>query len=74
MPKEADQKAIKQLKRLEQMHPDSAEATVSRTYLDWLVSMPWHKSSTVSFDIPKAKTILDKDHYGLKKVKDRILE
>jgi ATP-dependent Lon protease len=56
------------------MHPDSAEATVSRTYLDWLVSMPWHKSSTVSFDIQKAKTILDKDHYGLKKVKDRILE
>ncbi len=74
MPKEADQEAIKQLKRLEQMHPDSAEATVSRTYLDWLVSMPWHKSSRDSFDIQKAKTILEKDHYGLKKVKDRILE
>jgi ATP-dependent Lon protease len=74
MPKEADQEAIKQLKRLEQMHPDSAEATVSRTYLDWLVTMPWCKSSRDSFDIQKAKTTLDKDHYGLKKVKDRILE
>lgn len=74
MPKEADQEAIKQLKRLEQMHTDSAEATVSRTYLDWLVSMPWHRSSRESFDIQKAKTILEKDHYGLKKVKDRILE
>jgi ATP-dependent Lon protease len=74
MPKEADQEAIKQLKRLEQMHPDSAEATVSRTYLDWLVSMPWNRSSRDSFDIQKAKTVLEKDHYGLKKVKDRILE
>ncbi|MGD8881825.1 MAG: endopeptidase La [Desulfobacterales bacterium] len=74
MPKEADQEATKQLKRLEQMHPDSAEATVSRTYLDWLVSMPWAKSSRDSFNIQKAKTILDQDHYGLKKVKDRILE
>jgi ATP-dependent Lon protease len=74
MPKEADQEALKQLKRLEQMHPDSAESTVSRTYLDWLVSMPWHRSSRDSFDIQKAKTILEKDHYGLKKVKDRILE
>ena len=74
MPKEADQEATKQLKRLEQMHPDSAEATVSRTYLDWLVSMPWGKSSRDSFNIQKAKTILDQDHYGLKKVKDRILE
>ena len=74
MPKEADQEAIKQLKRLDQMHPDSAEATVSRTYLDWLVSMPWHRSSRDSFDIQKAQTILEKDHYGLKKVKDRILE
>ena len=74
MPKDADQEAIKQLKRLEQMHPDSSEATVSRTYLDWLVSMPWRKASKESFDIQKAKTILDTDHYGLKKVKDRILE
>ena len=74
MPKEADKEAIKQLKRLEQMHPDSAEATVSRTYLDWLVELPWHKSSRDSFDINKAKSVLEKDHYGLKNVKDRILE
>jgi ATP-dependent Lon protease len=74
MPKEADQEAIKQLKRLEQMHPDSAEATVSRTYLDWLVDLPWAKSSRDRFDISGAKSVLEKDHYGLNKVKDRILE
>jgi ATP-dependent Lon protease len=74
MPQEADKEAVKQLKRLEQMHPDSAEATVSRTYLDWLVDMPWGRSSKDNFDITKAKTVLEKDHYGLKQVKDRILE
>jgi len=74
MPKTADQEAIKQLKRLEQMHPDSAEATVSRTYLDWLVDLPWAKSSRDRFDIAGAKSVLEKDHYGLNKVKDRILE
>ena len=74
MPKEADDEAIRQLKRLEQMHPDSAEATVSRTYLDWLVELPWNKSSRDNFDISKAKAVLEKDHYGLQKVKDRILE
>jgi ATP-dependent Lon protease len=74
MPKEANQEAIKQLKRLEQMHPDSAEATVSRTYLDWLVDLPWAKSSRDRFDIPGAKSVLEKDHYGLNKVKDRVLE
>jgi ATP-dependent Lon protease len=74
MPKEADKEAIKQLKRLEQMHPDSAEATVSRTYLDWLVDLPWAKSSRDRFDIAAAKSVLEKDHYGLNKVKDRILE
>ena len=74
MPKEADKEAIKQLKRLEQMHPDSAEATVSRTYLDWLVELPWGKSSRDRFDIAEAKSVLEKEHYGLNKVKDRILE
>jgi ATP-dependent Lon protease len=74
MPKEADKEAIKQLKRLEQMHPDSAEATVSRNYLDWLVDLPWAKSSRDRFDIVGAKSVLEKDHYGLNKVKDRILE
>ncbi|MBW2489262.1 MAG: endopeptidase La [Deltaproteobacteria bacterium] len=74
MPKEADKEAIRQLKRLQQMHPDSAEATVSRTYLDWLVELPWHKSSRDHLDIGKAKVVLEKDHYGLANVKDRILE
>ncbi len=74
MPKEAEKEAIKQLKRLEQMHPDSAEATVSRTYLDWLVDLPWGKSSRDRFDIAEAKSVLEKEHYGLNKVKDRILE
>jgi ATP-dependent Lon protease len=74
MPKEADKEALKQLKRLEQMHPDSAEASVSRTYLDWLVDLPWAKSSRDRYDIAKAKSVLEKDHYGLNKVKDRILE
>jgi ATP-dependent Lon protease len=74
MPREADKEAIKQLKRLEQMHPDSAEATVSRTYLDWLVDLPWGRSSKDGFDIAKARAVLEKDHYGLKQIKDRILE
>ncbi|MGD9411389.1 MAG: endopeptidase La [Desulfobacterales bacterium] len=74
MPEEAGKEAIKQLKRLEQMHPDSAEATVSRNYLDWLVDLPWAKSSKDHIDIARAKSVLEKDHYGLDKVKDRILE
>jgi ATP-dependent Lon protease len=74
MPKQADAEAVKQLKRLEQMHPDSAESTVVRSFLDWLVEMPWQKSSSDVIDVKKAKTILDEDHYGLNKVKDRILE
>ncbi len=74
MPKDAADEATKQLKRLEKMHPDSAGSTVVRTYLDWLVEMPWSKSSKDGIDIHKAKKVLDKDHYGLDKVKDRILE
>ena len=74
MPKEADKEAVKQLKRLEQMHPDSAEATVSRSYLDWLVDLPWARSSRDCFDIAEARRVLEKDHYGLTKIKDRILE
>jgi ATP-dependent Lon protease len=74
MSKEAGREAAKQLKRLEQMHPDSAESTVIRTYLDWLVDMPWSKSSKDMIDILQAKKVLDKDHYGLEAVKDRILE
>lgn len=74
MSKEAGKEAKKQLKRLEQMHPDSGEASVVRTYLDWLVEMPWSKATKDIIDIKDAKKVLDKDHLGLNKVKDRILE
>jgi len=74
MSREAEKEAEKQLKRFEQMHPDSAETGVVRTYLDWLVEMPWRISSKDHLDIKKAKRVLDKDHFGLDKVKDRILE
>ncbi len=74
MTKEAKKEAEKQLKRLEQMHPDSAEASIVRIYLDWLADMPWQKSTKDMLDIKHAKKVLDKDHYGLDKVKDRILE
>ncbi|MBC8433457.1 MAG: endopeptidase La [Desulfobacterales bacterium] len=74
MSKEAGKEALKQLKRLEQMHPDSGEASVVRTYLDWLVEMPWSKATKDIIDIKNAQKVLDKDHFGLEKVKDRILE
>ncbi|MBW2141870.1 MAG: endopeptidase La [Deltaproteobacteria bacterium] len=74
MPEEAKKEALKQLSRMEQMHRDSAEASIVRTYLDWLVEVPWSKSTRDKLDIIKAKEILDEDHYGLEKVKDRILE
>ena len=74
MPKEADEEAKKQLRRLEQMHPDSAESAVVRSYLDWLTEVPWQKSTKDLLDIKKAKEVLDRDHFGLEKIKDRILE
>ena len=74
MPHDVDKEASKQLSRLEQMHSDSAEATVLRTYLDWMVELPWSKSTKDTIDIKKAKRVLDEDHYNLEKVKDRILE
>ncbi len=74
LPKEVKTEADKQLKRLTSMHPDSSEATVVRTYLDWLVELPWKKTSRDRLDIKKAAQILDEDHYDLQKVKDRILE
>ncbi len=74
MSKTANEEAKKQLKRIEQMHPDAAESSIVRTYLDWLVDMPWSKSTKDGIDIRKAKKILDEDHYALDKVKDRILE
>ena len=74
MPKEADKEALQQVKRLEQMYPESAESTVIRSYLDWLLAMPWTKSSKEVINITKAKKILHKNHYGLNNIKDRILE
>ncbi|MCZ6669543.1 MAG: endopeptidase La, partial [Acidobacteria bacterium] len=74
MPKDAKEKAIQELKRLEVMPPVSAEATVSRNYLDWLLSMPWVKKSREIRDIDRAEKILNKDHYGLEKIKERIVE
>lgn len=74
MPKSANEEALKQLRRLEQMHPDSSESAVLRTYLDWMLDIPWSKSTKDSLDIKKAKALLDEEHYGLEKVKDRILD
>ncbi len=74
MPKEVEKEAKKQLERLDMMHPDAVESTMVRTYLEWLVELPWSKSTKDNIDIKKARGILDKDHYDLDKVKDRILE
>ena len=74
LPKEAKEKADQELKRLEAMPPVSAEATVSRNYIDWLTSVPWKKKSREQKDLDKAETILNEDHYGLEKIKERILE
>ena len=74
MPKEAKEKALKELDRLEKMPPMVAEATVVRNYLDWMLSIPWYKQTKDRLDINRAQAILDEDHYGLEKVKDRIIE
>lgn len=74
LPTEAKERAAKEVKKLRQMSPMSAEATVVRNYLDWLVNLPWYKKTRVSKDIRNAQKILDQDHYGLEKVKERILE
>jgi len=74
MPKDARERALQELKRLEVMPPVSAEATVSRNYVDWLISLPWKKKSKESRDIVRAEEILNEDHYGLEKIKQRILE
>jgi len=74
MPKEALEEARKQFKRLENMHPDAAEASIIRTYLDWLTEIAWSKGTKDNIDIKQAKKILDEDHYDLTKVKERILE
>ncbi len=74
MPEKVLKEAEKQLKRLEKMHPDSAESATIRTYLDWLVELPWAKSTRDNLDIKAAKKVLNDDHYDLEKVKERILE
>jgi ATP-dependent Lon protease len=72
--KEAREKAMHELKKLRQMSPMSAEATVVRNYLDWLLSIPWNKKTKVKKDLKLAQDVLDEDHYGLEKVKERIVE
>ena len=74
LPKEAKEKATNELKKLRNMGPMSAEATVVRNYLDWMVGLPWKKASRLKIDIQQARKILDDDHYGLEKVKERIIE
>jgi ATP-dependent Lon protease len=74
MTKDANEKATAELKRLEQMPPMSAESTVSRNYLDWLLAVPWKKKSKEIRDLPFAQKVLEGDHYGLEKIKERILE
>src|ERR1700722_19546981 len=74
MSKEAGAKVKKELKKLKMMHPTRAEATVVRTYIDWIITLPWYEKSEETYDLKKADEVLDEDHYGLKKIKERILE
>src|SRR5213594_3519242 len=74
MPKDAHEKAMKEIQRLEMMPPMSAESTVSRTYLDWLLVMPWNKQSREIREMKRSVKVLEEDHYGLEKIKERILE
>ena len=74
MSKEAEEKSLQELKRLEAMPPMSAEATVSRNYLDWMLAVPWFKRTRESRNLTRSEEILDEDHYGLAKVKERVLE
>ena len=74
MPKEVEKKCLQELKKLKNMSPMSAEATVVRNYLDWMTELPWNKKSEVDIDLKRALETLDKDHFGLEKVKERIVE
>ncbi|MDH3880908.1 MAG: endopeptidase La, partial [Desulfobacteraceae bacterium] len=74
LPEEARKEAERELNRLSRMHPSSAEYTVASTYLDWLTALPWHDSTEDNMDIAKARKILDQDHFGLDKAKQRIIE
>ena len=70
----ATAKVKKELKKLKMMHPTSAEATVVRNYIDWILGLPWFDKSEENYDLVKAEEILEEDHYGLKKIKERIIE
>jgi ATP-dependent Lon protease len=74
MSEEAEKESTKQLNRLEKMHPDSSEASILRNYLEWIIDIPWNKSSKEQIDLEFAKNTLDEDHFDLKKIKERILE
>jgi ATP-dependent Lon protease len=74
MPKDVEKKCMTELKKLKNMSPMSAEATVIRNYLDWMIDLPWFKKSEVAIDLTKALAVLDADHFGLEKVKERIVE
>ncbi len=74
MPKEVEESVLKELSRLEKMHPESAEAAVLRTWIEWMIELPWSRRTKDKLDIERAKKILDEDHYDLEKLKDRILE
>lgn len=74
MPEKVEEEVLKQLGRLERMHPDSSESSMLRSYMDWMVDLPWSKKTTDNLDVNNAKKVLDDDHYDLNKVKDRILE
>ena len=74
MPKEAEKETLKQIQRLESMHPEASEASMVRTYIDWLVEVPWSKYTKDKLDVRRAQKILDEDHYDLEKVKERIVE
>ena len=74
MPEKAEKEAEKQLRRLERMHPDAAEASMTRTYIEWLTELPWSKATKDNLDLKAAQKILEEDHYDLEKVKERILE
>ena len=74
MPKPVLEEVERQLKKLERMHPDSAETATLRNWLDWMVTLPWGKTTKDNLDLKEAQKILDEDHYGLEKVKERIVE
>ena len=74
MPKPVLEEVERQLKKLERMHPDAAETATLRNWLDWMVTLPWGKTTKDNLDLKEAQRILDEDHYGLEKVKERILE